>query len=51
MVLRLTDTGRTAAETIRQTLIDLETESLRGLPAETVAGFHTVLRALTERPT
>lgn len=48
VVLRLTDSGRAAADTIRRTLTDLEAESLGGLPPETVAGFHTVLRALTE---
>lgn len=49
VVLQLTGTGRAAAaDTIRRTLTDLEAESLRGLTPETIAGFHTVVRALTE---
>jgi MarR family transcriptional repressor of emrRAB len=50
VVLHLSDSGRAAAATVRRAMTELETEALRGLPAETVAAFHTVLRALSEVP-
>ncbi|MFH8838004.1 MarR family winged helix-turn-helix transcriptional regulator [Streptomyces sp. NPDC017868] len=48
VVVELSESGRLAADTIRRTLADVETRALDGLPAEAVAGFHTVLRALAE---
>ncbi|MFI9723053.1 MarR family winged helix-turn-helix transcriptional regulator [Streptomyces sp. NPDC052396] len=48
VLIELTPAGRRAAETIRQTLTALEKRALSGLSATEVAGFHAVLRALTE---
>ncbi|MFI2735545.1 MarR family winged helix-turn-helix transcriptional regulator [Streptomyces sp. NPDC018711] len=48
VVVELSESGRLTADTIRRTLADVETRALDGLPAEAVAGFHTVLRALAE---
>jgi MarR family transcriptional repressor of emrRAB len=48
VVVELTRSGRLAADTIRQTLAEVEARALDGLPAEAVAAFHTVLRALAE---
>jgi MarR family transcriptional regulator, organic hydroperoxide resistance regulator len=48
VLIELTATGRQAAGTIRHALADLERRALRGLPADAVAGFHSVLHALTE---
>jgi MarR family transcriptional regulator, organic hydroperoxide resistance regulator len=50
VVLTLTGSGRAAAATIRKTMTDVETEALHGLPAATIAAFHTVLTALAEVP-
>jgi MarR family transcriptional repressor of emrRAB len=50
VVIQLTASGRLAAGTIRQTLADLEERALADLPAESIAAFHTVLRALAEAP-
>jgi DNA-binding MarR family transcriptional regulator len=50
VVIELTPSGRLVAETIRQTLTDLEERALGNLSAEAVAGFHAVLRALAEVP-
>lgn len=50
VIVQLTSSGRAAAGTIRQTLADLETRALADVPAEAVAGFHTVLRALATVP-
>jgi MarR family transcriptional regulator, organic hydroperoxide resistance regulator len=47
VLIELTESGRTAAAMIRQTVTDLEHRALRGLPEDAVAGFHTVLDALT----
>ena len=47
VLIELTESGRTAAAMIRQTLTDLEHRALRGLPRDAVAGFHAVLDALT----
>ena len=47
VLIELTPSGRLAADTIRQTLTDLERRALSGLPPEAVATFHTVLNALT----
>lgn len=48
VLVELTDSGRLAADTIRQTLTGLEHRALDTLPAASVAGFHEVLRALVE---
>ncbi|MGP3960713.1 MarR family winged helix-turn-helix transcriptional regulator [Nonomuraea sp. 3N208] len=48
VVIELTSSGSLAADTIRQTLAEVEARALGGLPAEAIAGFHTVLRALAE---
>lgn len=48
VLIELTPSGRLAADTIRQTLADLEHRALADLPAEAVTGFYAVLRALTE---
>ncbi|MDN3027507.1 MarR family transcriptional regulator [Streptomyces sp. S.PB5] len=48
VVIELTSSGGPAADTIRQTLAAVEARALGGLPAEAVAGFYTVLRALAE---
>jgi MarR family transcriptional repressor of emrRAB len=48
VVIELTSSGRLAADTIRQTLASVEARALKDLPAEVIAGFHTVLRALAE---
>jgi MarR family transcriptional regulator, organic hydroperoxide resistance regulator len=50
VVIELTPTGRIAADTIRQTLAATESRALDGLPDESIAAFHTVLRALAEVP-
>ncbi|WP_380281080.1 MarR family winged helix-turn-helix transcriptional regulator [Kitasatospora purpeofusca] len=50
VVVELTPSGRAVAETVRQTLGALEARALEGLSAESLAGFHHVLRALTEAP-
>jgi MarR family transcriptional regulator, organic hydroperoxide resistance regulator len=48
VVVELTTSGRQAADTIRRTMVSVETRALDGLPAEAVASFHAVLRALAE---
>ena len=48
VLIELTESGRLAAETIRETVADLERRALGELPAEAVANFHTVLLALTK---
>lgn len=50
VLIELTASGRQTAAMIRQTITDLEHRALGGLPAETVAGLRTALRALTEVP-
>jgi MarR family transcriptional regulator, organic hydroperoxide resistance regulator len=50
VVIELTASGRLTADTIRQTMDAVESRTLDGLPAETIAAFHTVLRALTAVP-
>ena len=47
--IQLTGSGRAAADTIQARIADLEKRALRGVPADAVAGFHQVLRALTEQ--
>ncbi|WP_037600891.1 MarR family winged helix-turn-helix transcriptional regulator [Streptacidiphilus rugosus] len=48
VLIELTPSGRATADTITQTVAELERRALTGLPPEAVAGFHAVLRALTE---
>lgn len=48
VLVELTQSGRIAADTIRHTLTDLERRALGDLPPTAIAGFHEVLRALTE---
>jgi DNA-binding MarR family transcriptional regulator len=48
VVVELTASGRQAADRIRRTLASVEARALDGLPAEAIAGFHAVLRALAE---
>lgn len=48
VVVELTTSGRPAADTVRGALASVEAQALDGLPAEAIAGFHTVLRALAE---
>jgi DNA-binding MarR family transcriptional regulator len=50
VVIELTPSGRLVADTIRQTVVEVEARALDGLPAEALAAFHTVLRALAEVP-
>jgi DNA-binding MarR family transcriptional regulator len=50
VVIELTPSGRMAADTIRQSLSAVEARALDGLPAESIAAFHNVLRALAEVP-
>jgi DNA-binding MarR family transcriptional regulator len=45
--IELTESGRITAATIRRTMADLEGRALGELPADALAGFHQVLRALT----
>lgn len=44
----LNDLGKIAAERIRRAIADLEKQALGGVSKSAVAGFHEVLRALTE---
>ena len=48
VLIELTDSGREAAAVITRTLADLEHRALKDLPAEAIAGFHSVLNALTK---
>lgn len=48
VVIDLTGSGRDAADTIHRTLASVEERALDDLPPDAVAGFRTVLRALTE---
>ncbi|MEU5536833.1 MarR family transcriptional regulator [Streptomyces sp. NPDC020362] len=48
VLIELTESGRAAAALIEQTLADLESRALGGLPAEALAGFYAVLDALGE---
>lgn len=47
VLIELTESGRTAAAMIRQTLSGVERRALHGLPRDAVAGFYAVLDALT----
>ncbi|MFE7170286.1 MarR family winged helix-turn-helix transcriptional regulator [Streptomyces sp. NPDC057616] len=46
VLIELTESGRAAATLISQTLADLESRALDGLPAEALAGFYAVADAL-----
>ncbi|MER8046948.1 MarR family transcriptional regulator [Streptomyces sp. NPDC094032] len=48
VLIELTPTGRLTADTVRETLADLEQRALGGLTPAEVAGFHAVLDALTK---
>lgn len=48
VLIQLTDAGRETAAVITRTLADIERRALGALPPEALAGFHTVLSALTE---
>ncbi|MFG2194523.1 MarR family winged helix-turn-helix transcriptional regulator [Streptomyces sp. NPDC048639] len=48
VVIELTPSGRLTADTIRRTVTGLEERAIGRLPAEAVAGFHAVIRALSE---
>lgn len=48
VLIELTDSGRETAAVITRTLSEIEHRSLGALPPEAVAGFHTVLKALTK---
>ena len=48
VLIELTGSGREAAAVITRTLADLEHHALKDLPAEAIAGFHSVLNALTK---
>ena len=48
VLIELTDLGREAATVITQTLADVAHRALDALPPEAVAGFHTVLNALSK---
>jgi len=49
--LALTDSGRQVAAHVAATIADLERETLGGLTAQQLAGFHAVLAALTSTGT
>jgi DNA-binding MarR family transcriptional regulator len=51
VLIELTESGHAAAALIRQTLADLESRALGGLPAEAVVGFYAVVDALMEEGT
>lgn len=51
VLIELTESGRATAALIRQTLADLESRALDGLPAEAVAGFYAVADALIKEGT
>lgn len=51
VLIELTEPGRAAAVLIRQTLADLESRALDGLPAEARAGFYAVADALIKEGT
>ena len=48
VLIQLTESGRTAAAAITQTLTELEHRALHGLPRGAVTGFYAVLDALTK---
>lgn len=46
VLIQLTESGRATAALIKQTLADLESRALAGLPAEAIVHFRAVLDAL-----
>ncbi|MFE2165323.1 MarR family winged helix-turn-helix transcriptional regulator [Streptomyces sp. NPDC059447] len=48
VLIELTDSGRVASATIRETITALEHRALDGLPPESLAGLRVALQALTE---
>ncbi|MFB6616857.1 MarR family winged helix-turn-helix transcriptional regulator [Streptomyces sp. NPDC085524] len=48
VLVELTDSGRAASATIRETITALEHRALDGLPPEALAGLRAALQALTE---
>lgn len=48
ILIELTDSGKAAAKRIRTAMTDLEQRALGRLPESALAGFHDVLRALSE---
>jgi DNA-binding MarR family transcriptional regulator len=50
VLIELTPTGRLTANTISTSVAELEQRALGGLPADAIAGFHAVIRALSEVP-
>jgi MarR family transcriptional regulator, organic hydroperoxide resistance regulator len=48
VLVELTPAGRTAAETIRQAVADLERRALGSLPADAIAGLRAGLNALAQ---
>jgi DNA-binding MarR family transcriptional regulator len=46
ILIELTESGRVAADTIRNSLTDIERRALGELPAAALTGFRDVLRAL-----
>ena len=48
VLIELTDSGRAAAATIRQTFADVERRALGDLPPEAIAVLRNALQALTE---
>jgi MarR family transcriptional regulator, organic hydroperoxide resistance regulator len=48
VLIELSPPGRAAADTIRQTLTDLEKRAFTGMPTARVDAFYDALRALTE---
>jgi MarR family transcriptional regulator, organic hydroperoxide resistance regulator len=49
VLIELTDSGHQAAAVITHALADIEHRALKDLPADAVAGFHTVLNALAKQ--
>ena len=47
VLIELTDSGRGAAAVITRSLADIERRALGALPPEAIAGFHSVVAALT----
>ncbi|MEV6769391.1 MarR family transcriptional regulator [Nocardia sp. NPDC051030] len=48
VLIELTDSGRGTAAVIEKAFADLERRALEGLPPNAIAGFYTVLSALTK---
>lgn len=48
VLIELTPAGRETAVTVQEAISGLERRALADVPADAIAGFHRVLRALTE---